>query len=467
MKNFDDMLNGIKRQKAVAVRKISMAAETVKNNQLRRMSNETYTNSSTEPIHAAHAESEDYADFIKDEKHTNKNYSLDENKIKDQTRMPGLKLRMLRREQKQKTQKRSGSSLGGINENEELQTRPMSAMPGMNLEENDGKHYWLKCMFKNPTFCLVCGKIVSVLGDVPRDEENRVPESAIKYGPLVDRTGYRCKKCMMNIHIDCAREAERLKISMVCFGTPDPRSTHKLFPEHGFGNFNFSRHLSICEQSQKMGGRRNSLSSMSDPLEQIDEAYQVLKQGKALRLVQTGEDIREGKSMKKSIADPVFWKALFSKKSSLIEEDDGRGKKSFFGGLMSRSTKMPKAAARDPYCALYEFRPRDKQDISLRPGEKLYVFDAKDDNWWFGQKEGPKKQTGFFPAKFVMKIEETEKPFLVTRHCFGNSRRKELKAKENTIVVVNYAQPIQREDCLFVRSPEGEGFVPKDVLRNL
>ena len=70
-------------------------------------------------------------------------------------------------------------------------------------------------------------------GDVPRDEENRVPESAIKYGPLVDRTGYRCKKCMMNIHIDCAREAERLKISMVCFGTPDPRSTHKLFPEHG------------------------------------------------------------------------------------------------------------------------------------------------------------------------------------------------------------------------------------------
>ena len=63
----------------------------------------------------------------------------------------------------------------------------------------------------------------------------------------------------------------------------------------------------------------------------------MLKQGKALRLVQTGEDIREGKSMKKSIADPVFWKALFSKKSSLIEEDDGRGKKSFFGGLMSVS----------------------------------------------------------------------------------------------------------------------------------
>ena len=32
-----------------------------------------------------------------------------------------------------------------------------------------------------------------------------------------------------------------------------------------FGNFNFSRHLSICEPKNKMN-RRNSLTSMSDPL---------------------------------------------------------------------------------------------------------------------------------------------------------------------------------------------------------
>ena len=44
---------------------------------------------------------------------------------------------------------------------------------------------------------------------------------------------------------------------------------------------------------------------------------------------------------------------------------------------------MPKEAAKEPYCALYPFRAADKQDISLRPGDKLYVFDAKDDNWWF------------------------------------------------------------------------------------
>ena len=47
---------------------------------------------------------------------------------------------------------------------------------------------------------------------------------------------------------------------------------------------------------------------------------------------------------------------------------------------------MPKEAAKEPYCALYPFRAADKQDISLRPGDKLYVFDAKDDNWWFVSK---------------------------------------------------------------------------------
>ena len=52
-----------------------------------------------------------------------------------------------------------------VDEREEYPPRPLSAF-GATMEDNDGKHFWLKCMFKNPTFCLVCGKIVSVLGIV-------------------------------------------------------------------------------------------------------------------------------------------------------------------------------------------------------------------------------------------------------------------------------------------------------------
>jgi len=221
------------------------------------------------------------------------------------------------------------------------------------------------------------------------------------------------------------------------------------------------------ELERRYSDSQYDLQVLKERRDQIDESYQILKQGKALRLVQTGEDVREGKSAKKSIADPVFWKSLFMKRGSIAPEGGlgARPKKGLFGGILgSRHLKIPKTVDKVPYCALYQFDAREKHDITLRPGDKIYVFDSKDDNWWFGKKE-PQGTVGYFPAKFVMKIEETEKPFLVIKHCFGNSRRKELKAKENTIVVVNYAQPIQREDCLFVRSLDGEGFVPKDVIK--
>ena len=64
-----------------------------------------------------------------------------------------------------------------------------------------------------------------------------------------------------------------------------------------------------------------------------------MKQGKALRLVQTGEDVREGKSAKKSIADPIFWKSLFMKRGSIAPEEgfSGKPKRSFFGGFLNVS----------------------------------------------------------------------------------------------------------------------------------
>ncbi|CAG5096060.1 Oidioi.mRNA.OKI2018_I69.XSR.g14459.t2.cds [Oikopleura dioica] len=336
-------------------------------------------------------------------------------------------------------------------------------IPGRVIE-----HKWRPCRFKNATFCMVCGKLTSSLGECP--EEIPADSFILKKGPGVSRTGLRCQVCLMNIHSDCLERSKESSIAHTCTGRPDPRSGQSHFIREGIGNFNFSRHLSICEPKS---AHRDSIVSQMDnmALENIDDSYKVLKQGKALRLVNTGEDIRAGKSAKNSIADPVFWKSLFSSKRGSIAPDPldaiRRPKKGLFGGLMgSRNYKVPKNHDKEPYCALYDFKPRDKMDISLRPGDKIYVCDSKDDNWWFGKKE-PSGAVGFFPAKFVMKVEETEKPFIVTKHCYGNSKRKELKAKENTIVVVNFASPINREDSLFVRSLDGEGFVPKNSIRSL
>jgi len=36
-------------------------------------------------------------------------------------------------------------------------------------------HIWRPCIFKNATFCMVCGKLMSQLGEVPLDAEKNVP----------------------------------------------------------------------------------------------------------------------------------------------------------------------------------------------------------------------------------------------------------------------------------------------------
>ena len=61
-----------------------------------------------------------------------------------------------------------------------------------------------------------------------------------------------------------------------------------------------------------------------------------------MRLIQTSQDVREGKLAKKSIADPVFWKALFMKRGSVIPEDGlvPKKKKGFFRGMLGVSQRL-------------------------------------------------------------------------------------------------------------------------------
>ena len=50
-------------------------------------------------------------------------------------------------------------------------------------------HEWIPCVFKNATFCMVCGKLTSQLGLVPMDAMNNVMNYAYKHGPNVNREG--------------------------------------------------------------------------------------------------------------------------------------------------------------------------------------------------------------------------------------------------------------------------------------
>ena len=94
-------------------------------------------------------------------------------------------------------------------------------------------HVWVPCYFKNATFCMVCGKLTSQLGEIPLDESNQVASYVYKHGPNVNRQGLRCQVCLMTIHDECLERARNNKISMGCTGAPDPRSGTGHFVREG------------------------------------------------------------------------------------------------------------------------------------------------------------------------------------------------------------------------------------------
>lgn len=59
--------------------------------------------------------------------------------------------------------------------------------------------------------------------------------------------------------------------------------------------------------------------------------------------------------------------------------------------------------------ALYQFDAVEATDLSLKPGDRIWVIDQRD-QWWRGTCEG---RTGIFPANYVQKVKEngvTEQP---------------------------------------------------------
>ena len=56
--------------------------------------------------------------------------------------------------------------------------------------------------------------------------------------------------------------------------------------------------------------------------------------------------------------------------------------------------------------ALYQFDAVETTDLSLKPGDRIWVTDQKD-QWWRGTSEG---RTGIFPANYVQKASEMTIP---------------------------------------------------------
>ncbi|KAK7099117.1 hypothetical protein V1264_003304 [Littorina saxatilis] len=64
------------------------------------------------------------------------------------------------------------------------------------------------------------------------------------------------------------------------------------------------------------------------------------------------------------------------------------------------------------YIVLYHFRGKEKDDMDLRAGTRIAVSNSSDPDWWKGKYNG---KSGYFPAKYVLKIEEGQHIYQVVR----------------------------------------------------
>ncbi|XP_021916286.1 uncharacterized protein LOC110828105 isoform X2 [Zootermopsis nevadensis] len=65
------------------------------------------------------------------------------------------------------------------------------------------------------------------------------------------------------------------------------------------------------------------------------------------------------------------------------------------------------------YVVLYNFKSRHPDELDLKAGYKVTVIDTSDQDWWKGKCLG---RIGYFPSKYVIKLQPGEKPLQVTHN---------------------------------------------------
>jgi len=52
--------------------------------------------------------------------------------------------------------------------------------------------------------------------------------------------------------------------------------------------------------------------------------------------------------------------------------------------------------------AIYEYKAKTDEELSIKPGDVITVVDKSDPNWWKGEiLQGGVRKTGFFPVTYT------------------------------------------------------------------
>ncbi|XP_049845152.1 uncharacterized protein LOC126297890 isoform X5 [Schistocerca gregaria] len=250
------------------------------------------------------------------------------------------------------------------------------------------------------------------------------------------RQGLKCKVCKVNVHADCQ---ERL-------GRCQPKS--RLLRRQKSTSEIETRHADLVAGSplplphdqtphsprrQKLNLRMKSLSLDSpESTEHVQKRRHAAAQSACL----DPQTSHSSSSRIESPSSPVHNRRLLSARNmrmSSVELPDENEK-----SLSSASTSpcpSPKSHRLLPtnlYVVLYNFKSRHPDELDLKAGYKVTVIDASDKDWWKGKCFG---RVGYFPSKYVIKLQPGEKALQVTHNLQVSDGNNGLMLLRDQIVI--------------------------------
>ncbi|KAI5622866.1 SH3 and cysteine-rich domain-containing protein isoform X2, partial [Silurus asotus] len=301
-------------------------------------------------------------------------------------------------------------------------------------------HTFLEHTFKKPHFCDVCNHMI--------------------VGPNA-KLGLRCKACKMGIHHKCLNRVGQQR----CMGK---------LPK-GFRRYSSSP-LLIQEQ---FGCIKEVMPIACGS--KVDPVYEALRFGTSLAQKTkrpSGSDSPPRNSVYRLCrCESQSHRVPFTSSSSTrflnhtTNRDAGR---SLLHTAVSTSLSQNKEREREErrdlqkdllplntYVALYRFIPQERQDLEMRPGDRIILADNSNEDWWKGMIED---RIGFFPASYAHLVREGDRVFRCNHTFIGCKEQGQITIKEGQICV---SAEDERNGFIQVASGKKQGFVPCDVLEDI
>ncbi|XP_037077291.1 SH3 and cysteine-rich domain-containing protein 2-like isoform X2 [Pollicipes pollicipes] len=142
-------------------------------------------------------------------------------------------------------------------------------------------------------------------------------------------------------------------------------------------------------------------------------------------------------SHSQSPSSPVHNRRLLSAKamrmSSLDLPDENEKSQSSASTSPCPSPQKPhRLLPTSLYVVLYNFSSRHQDELDLKAGYKLTVIDTSDLDWWKGKCLG---KVGFFPSKYITKLQPGERPLQVTHNLQVSDGQDGLRLLRDQIVI--------------------------------